>query len=538
MSDFFDAIVIHMHGLGIENEIVIMSSNPVLQGKLAESNSGTVLVHYALPDEVIDFVVARLDGLEPRLPMDVTQDAAGRIKVIELVTRKWKGRRLHEYMGDLFETKGGVLAALRQSILSNASRIIAAQTTPRIGKRRSGTMSSLQRIMDGYFLDREPRISDNGAEVIGIRRHNFLQYTGSYHVNVTLPHSEDVSDTAFRLMHTKAAMCLQWIEPLLLACTGNPSPLSPLSGGAASSLSVRFSSEKLVAALGKDLAHASFPSHEGSRLSIDLPDLFELSQKHFSRMYAKHVEHLPLWLKMLTSPKYRGVRTKAHEDVVETRSIRGMLVAGTDFRKDEAKGARFGFEFRMLDNCSTDDLHEIVRLLLLTFDHGLVAMPDDPSGADWNAFRDKGANVHVFESIVAGWTTQVSRDYLAGLSRVFRIRNWPKEKRDSHSVLQHIADELHRRYGRTGTVMSAMTKPDLYPAPPSVPNINRRKWDEYFQTRFPDIAAYLRRRARRSPADGAAVLDSLRDVFPKLVTEKTLETDGRRLLAFVERCSS
>jgi len=44
----------------------------------------------------------------------------------------------------------------------------------------------------------------------------YTDYTGSYHITITMPHKKDISDKEFIRMHQNFANQLQWLEPILL----------------------------------------------------------------------------------------------------------------------------------------------------------------------------------------------------------------------------------------------------------------------------------------------------------------------------------
>ena len=51
------------------------------------------------------------------------------------------------------------------------------------------------------------------------------EYTGSYHITMTMPYTSKTTSKKFRDMHINFANQMQWLEPLLLTAFFSPFPI-------------------------------------------------------------------------------------------------------------------------------------------------------------------------------------------------------------------------------------------------------------------------------------------------------------------------
>lgn len=480
-----------MHGIGIENEVFVVSNVPQRM-RLLSSNSGDIQSFFAFPEDgLFRSLMNALSELKDVFTMDVERDTCDGKQVIELITKKWKNRKIHEYVRDLVTARQSIEFALNSKVIpSILYSITQVLQQPSIDKQTRKMYESMSKHIRQMF-DQRTELFDRGCGHIQYMTNSQksktegIIYTGSYHINVTLPHNKSISDEDFQIMHLRVAMMLQWIEPLLLSVIGTPSPLAPLSGGAHTSLSIRLQDEGLAMLLGRDLMMNDFAS-----VRFSFPNdfgRFRFSKRYFHEMFTKYERHLPKWIKMMSADTKPKNFTEAHSKIVQKRSYMGLMYIGTDFRKDQEKGKRFGFEFRMLDNFSPEHLEDVLRLLIHTFDHGLSAFDVDDIAN--NAFQHSGLNQFIFNSVVTGWATKVPRSYSQALSRIFQVQIPNNSTADV--VLGKICDRLFQMYNNKGYCSTKMMQPSMYADAPRIPNINRTMWEMFFQNRFPDVAEEL-----------------------------------------------
>ena len=69
------------------------------------------------------------------------------------------------------------------------------------------------------LIPEEPTI--NSKEYI-FKKNKMIDYLGSYHITITLPHTKDISTTEFVKIHQNMAQQIQWLEPLMVTAFFSP----------------------------------------------------------------------------------------------------------------------------------------------------------------------------------------------------------------------------------------------------------------------------------------------------------------------------
>lgn len=118
-----------------------------------------------------------------------------REKMFELITRKFQNVTFSDVIREMEQNEA--------RFLEIASKVAGEEVTP----YPSG--SALLEVEEGDVLK---------------------DYTGSYHVTLTLPHAPSMSADAFIAMHRRMANLFQWVEPLLIGILGTPDPSCPGQG--------------------------------------------------------------------------------------------------------------------------------------------------------------------------------------------------------------------------------------------------------------------------------------------------------------------
>lgn len=520
-----------MHGIGIENEVVLLSESGI-PVQIHDSNTGQYNAKLEFTDDMFNAVVNKLNKFV--FPMQIDTDNAGR-PALELITLKWKNRKLHEYISDLLTTKLLLRNALNDVIIPDIFHVLNGKINdPRVSKQDRTFAKKYIGVLKKYFLDGKTRLTDWGTDVIFSKEPPLATknspakfdcyYTGSYHINITLPHTRNTSDSYFQMMHVKAAMLIQWVEPLLVSLLGSPSPKAPLSYGNHTSLSIRMSNESLAMVLGRNLAQRMFSK---TRYGLDeQQEEFQLTPKYFEDMYNRFQEALPLWFRMILSANSKSANvTPAHRYLSKIRkTFNGLIFIGTDFRRNSSKGEKFGFEFRLLDNFPSEHVHDVIRLLLYICDHSVENFPDDMSQLNmskYNAFLNTSVNKYMFDAISGGWTTTVNATYYKSLQQLFDFDDGKIDKVDRipSNVLNRISSSLYNRYEKGGPYTKHMLTPSMYTAEPIVPNVNYTMWSKYFAVRFPDIEQYLLQNG----------MEQLKSRFNHIVSAEAIDFDAKKL---------
>ena len=502
-------------GLGIEHEVVPLYHDRVLRRisstdrrlyPTAEAVNLTK-IDRKLQSGIIEPSHFHATGVVPLYPMEIEGDHAGR-PCVELITRYWKKRTLGQYVDDLLQT--------RRLLLGDLQKLVG---------------------------EREIRWPEHGADLLlssrDPRRVDPPTYLGSYHVNYTVPHPVGLSSKQLLLRNTKAAMALQWIEPVLMACLACPSPLSVLDHQRFSQMSVRHASEPLAIALARDLLKHGFPDNRHSNwdtrpskknepmrpaeaAATRIPGSFNpLNPKEvkaavttLKRGLSKHVSEFPQWLRIILKKSEHSPLALKHFARNHMAQMQDGLVGptlGTDLRRDTGHGSRFGFEFRLLDYFPPEaGLLDVLRLMVYATD---ASAAWQPTLARFDAMTCEDVHKQYILCILEGYNATALPGYVKALERVFGVSLTGKCcQHVMHSLASALFEKFGRGRGRYSRHMDRDIDGKLYTSAPRVPEINRNSWDTFLERRFPSAAKQIAK--HKSPVESSDVLRFLGTVHP------------------------
>jgi hypothetical protein len=69
------------------------------------------------------------------------------------------------------------------------------------------------------LVPKQPTIN---SKEYNFRKHKMIDYVGSYHITITLPHTRDINTKDFVKMHQNMAQQIQWLEPLMVTAFFSP----------------------------------------------------------------------------------------------------------------------------------------------------------------------------------------------------------------------------------------------------------------------------------------------------------------------------
>ena len=249
-----------------------------------------------VPHELPSLLVTYFDVKGSPLPMNVELDANG-LPALELITRDPMSRTVGALVEELRLSLRGVDAAAASVDFlefAKAYRKDSAEVAEKIEKservrgrvraaalRRhraddaalADAVAAAETLRSAARANRTPAplLCEHGADVATTvypftyseggsarsgRAGDVPVYTGSLHVNVTLPHAAGQSDergSDFARRHERAAMCLQWLEPLLVAVLGSPHPFHSVDARVFPALSFRHTSERYTGMVTNDV---------------------------------------------------------------------------------------------------------------------------------------------------------------------------------------------------------------------------------------------------------------------------------------------
>ena len=531
-------------GVGIEHESAILYSKRLIQAvpRYLESDRDRAYpVAVAAEFDESKSLHRKIDTLitkkneDKSYAAEIDFDNSTLNSFMEIITRSFKNRTISEYAKDIITTKAAFMEDLNIAVppVGEIEEWLGPFRWPTTG---ADYIFSSRELEDGHPQKTSYKDEAGNAG-------SYIAYLGSYHINITLPHAPDISDREFDARHIAAAERLQWLEPVLLACLGCPSPASVLDDHEVTELSVRHQQEMLATALSRDLnkgfssdrygevapstiaanqksiqkfrkrlSRAKTPTdvnrivtqNPGSYNPFDpraLNTAFNLVRQHVKA----RIKRYPLWMRKIflnyaSSPM-------ALKNFVQMRKADfsygtvWISPVGTDFRRDRvkstcvpnhpsAKCTRFGFEFRVLDFFDAHYLEDVLRVLFYAMDASSASNKPCP-----DATRDEAINTQYIACILEGWDTKVNASYQKQLYRVLDI-GVPTQLKTMADLMTDVSERLFVRFGNGKGTYSKHVDINhdghFYPYPPQIPNVNKASWDTFFRRLYPELATYIR----------------------------------------------
>lgn len=321
-----------------------------------------------------------------------------------------------------------------------------------------GALSPFPYGMSNYI--RVPKRSISGK----YQYHNALweDYTGSYHVTITLPfipkndHNYSKKETEkFIKMHENFANQFQWLEPLLL--TGF------------------FSCDQKAVGTKEKRVRGSFRVMRvgwGNLAGTDVRK-FKSGIGRYSNIKSKWREGLDFH--DLGKLDYCKKVTVKEQGAISALSSDFRTFGSTDpkrpWHRESGAGMHIpnGIEIRIFDHFNSKYIKELCRFI------AYVAANSHRHKADKYVYNSASWNTATREIMKHGWRAILSNDYVKMLSRTLGLTLKPKTMM-AYDILLEVNDKLYAKNKDDDWIFLMLENATK----PVIPNINRRSWEYAF----------------------------------------------------------
>jgi hypothetical protein len=408
--------------------------------RLDSKGAYTALVK--LPDEAVEAVVEAKEGKPWGPAVDTDWSDTG--TYFEFITQDFRNATVASVMAQLHAAERGVTAHL------------AKAGTPVFMWPYGGWPFVLTELPPHFQPSKGQPVPERPQNVVRVGGKDMVvarDYTGSYHVNVTLP----VRRRDFWVRHHAAMKALQWLEPLFVAAWGQPDVFSY--------------GDEYQFSEGSFRMMANTHSRMGT---VDLRGASEDALKRARERTANWQEpaHAPFVQRRADAtppPDYLVQSTAAMEAYMAESRV------GADFRRGQPEP--FGFEFRILDHFPPQYLPDVLHIILLACDQsaGLdpQRMPDARTHHEWNEM----ARAVMME----GWNAAVPRSAALAVWQALGLGDLPARRFDTALALfRGVVDALWRAHGGgKGRYTRYMVDAAQRRTKPRVVNLNKRAFEAY-----------------------------------------------------------
>lgn len=334
-----------------------------------------------------------------------------------------------------------------------------------------GTVSDIKVPLRPTFVEDEYELEDA----------SWKDYVGSYHITMTLPHTQNITTNQFVKNHVECANQIQWIEPLLMTAFFSPDPDAIGQGpkpGIEGSYRVgavgwgNFAGSDVRVFGTQGITRGAMMESEW-RKGLDLAGMERLNQcvKTAPPQYKKSVS-------ILTSD-FRTFNFVDDDAITDPKKKCAELYNPNDCPK--ADGAPmsppFGMEIRIFDHFHSEYLIDLMKIIIL-----LAA----------NAARHPAAN-YVYKSkswigamhaiMTYGWNAQLSGEYVAVLRKQLGLELKCKSRR-AYDIFVELVGELHV-LNKDSLLVGLMD--ETAQIAPRVPDVNRQCWELVFHNEYLNI---------------------------------------------------
>lgn len=280
-------------------------------------------------------------------------------------------------------------------------------------------------------------------------------YTGSYHVTITLPHnSEKITNKEFVKMHQNFANQIQWIEPLLLCaffsaddkCIGN-------------------SDEKRIKGSFRvmNVAWGNFAGSDVTR--------FDKGVGRYTTFEKSWRDDIDFYNKDKLKPCYENkVDSEPSSKSLISSNMRtfGATDPKRSWHRESGVGMTIpnGIEIRIFDHFESSHLFDLCRLLVN------IAENASKHQTKKYVYNNKPWRKALKNIMFNGWKAQIDKDYIKELRTHLGLKLNKSKSMRAYDLLWELNIELYEKT-KKGDIPWLLLN-DYYSVPPVLPQVNRR----------------------------------------------------------------
>lgn len=290
-------------------------------------------------------------------------------------------------------------------------------------------------------------------------------YTGSYHLTITLPFSKKTKEEKFVKMHQNFANMFQWIEPLLIIGFFSCDPRAM----GTKLRRVRGSFRVMRVGWGNIAGTDIRKFNQGIGRYSDIPSYWREGLEFHNLKKLKACNKLSKELQKKEPHAISGlssnIRTFGSKDPLKPM----------DRESGGPMNIPNGIELRIFDNFSSGYLKELCRLVAYTAENSRVFNSTD------YVYQDKDWIEAVHVVMKEGWKGKLPEGYVRKLRKNLGLSLTPTSHRGI-DVLNEVNERLFQN-NKNGDWSFLMLEKS-YKEAPKIPNINRQSWDLAFLVRL------------------------------------------------------
>ena len=279
-----------------------------------------------------------------------------------------------------------------------------------------------------------------------------VDYTGSYHITITLPHTKQISLKKFVSIHKNFANQLQWLEPLLIP------PFFSADDKAMGTKQKRVYGSYRVMRVG----WGNFAGTDIRKLDKGIGRYSNIKNEWRKGLDFFQIDKL----------KYCEDTPRTEPGAISSLSSDFRTFGATDPRRPwhRESGAPMtlgnGIEFRIFDNFDTRFLYDLCKLI------AYIAENSRKHTSTAYVYNNKSWKEALQRIMKRGWLAELPKTYVDILRKQLNLKIKTKSLRAEH-VIKVIAKELYQLH-KNGLWTKLMLNDNK---PIEIPDINRKSWE-------------------------------------------------------------
>jgi hypothetical protein len=287
------------------------------------------------------------------------------------------------------------------------------------------------------------------------------EYTGSYHLTMTLPYTDKTSNKVFIEKHRNFANQLQWLEPLLLTSF--------------------FSCDDKAVGTSEKRIRGSYRILSVGWGNLAGSDVRKLKDGigRYSVIDSYWRDGLEYHQKSKLNPCLKPTPPAKREGGISALSSNFRTFDASKEDKNERSGAPmkkpYGMEFRIFDHFKDEFLIELCKIMIYVAENSRVHKSTK------YVYKNKAWIDAAQKVMLYGWRAILNDDYIKELRNILGLKIATKS-RMALKVFETINKELFNKH-KNGDYSYLMLE-QKYKKPPFLPNINRRSWEHGFMVKL------------------------------------------------------
>ena len=369
-----------------------------------------------------------------------------------------KGLEAHEYSGRI---DCPLISRIKSTMIEIVSRDYKDATVKKVIKELTLKESKLLDIVTKYSKQKiaeygpikqhlygsiikckVPRQPSLNKKKYTFWKNKCLDYTGSYHLNITLPSKKQTKLEIFIKQHQEFGRQIQWIEPLIASAFCSPDPRSVGDNNKYTEGSYRVMTTGWGSFAGTDIRKFEY----------------ELSGRE-QTVQAK-------W----RLDKYQQELIQCNKSI--GGDIRTISDRWADYTKNEIMAKGEGIEIRIFDHFPIKYIKNLTQIFIILADNSLR---NTYSSKKQHVYKDQDWIENIQNIMDDGWNGKITNKYITKLKQNLDIK-FNCDSNQAYNVFVCIISALFEK-NKNGLCQKLMISGKKVP---HIPNINRYAWEFSF----------------------------------------------------------